>query len=103
MAIDEKTADNRWARYAPETRFLDHADKAEFFSGAPAGSVVEIYGDLYERSERGSWIHLEDLVSTGGYGDYREHNTSTAEYMVKDVASSEYSKVRVLRIGQGSW
>lgn len=103
MATDEKTEDTRWDRYAPQTHFLDHAEKADFFASAPSGSLVEIYGDLFERSTHGDWIHLEDLVSVGSYSDYREHNTSTPEYMAKDMASLEHSKVKVLRIGEGSW
>lgn len=94
---------DRWGHYAPQAHYLNHADKAEFFESAPSGSLVEIYGDLYERSTHGDWIHLEDLVSSGSYSDYREHNTSTPEYMAKHMASLEYSTVKVLRIGEGSW
>ncbi len=103
MDSDQTEAVERWSRYAPQTFILDHGDKAEFFESAPSGTVLEIYGDLFERSTRGDWIHLEDLVSVGGYSDYREHETSTPDYMTKHIASLEYSLVKVLRLGEGSW
>ncbi len=101
MATDQQTAAMaRWSEYAPLVASIEPGERAEFFSTAPTGTVIELWGDLYSRDYCGDWIHLEDLVSTSGYSEYREHDRSTAERMAS-ATSSEFTVVRVLRLGEG--
>ena len=99
----QQAAIDRWNEYAPMVASVEHAEKEEFFTTAPIGSVVDISGDLYKRSPRGDWIHLEELVSSGNaYSEYQEHDRSPGQYMAVSVAGSEYTVVRVLRLGEGA-
>lgn len=80
---------------------IEPEERASFFATAPSGTVIELWDDLYKRAPSGRWIHLEELVFAGsGYSEYREHDTSTAEHMAS-TASSEFTVVRVLRLGEG--
>ena len=101
MDADQQTAAlDRWSEYAPMVASIEPAERAEFFTTAPTGTVIELWGDLYKRAPGGHWVHLEDLVFAGGYSEYREHDSSTAEHMAS-TASSEFTVVRVLRLGEG--
>lgn len=88
-----------WRIEAPVVPTLDPSLRETFFAEAPVGTVVEFYDELYTRGHT-NWIHLQELVNAGhSYSDYREHATSTAEYMAKNL-TSEYTQIRVLRIGE---
>ena len=76
------------------------ADSAgAFFAGAPASTVVEVYGELYKRSPSGRWTHLEDLTSSGGYYTSMEYEQSSPSEMA-DLASGSAAGARVIRIGE---
>lgn len=100
---EQLAAMDRWSEYAPMIARIEPAERASFFATAPTGTVIELWDDLYKRAPSGDWIHLEELVFVGGYSEYREHDSSTAEYLAS-TASSEFTVVRVLRLGEAqSW
>lgn len=99
--IDEKIGQTagRWGFEPPVNPPLPPELRAAFFEEAPAGTVIEVWDDLYRRSYWGSWIHLDDLVYSGGsYSDHRDYNSSTPQEMLKSM-ESEFTIITVLKLG----
>lgn len=96
MEITNTVSENNWGAYSTQAHPLKHEHKADFFETAPEGTVVEVWEDLYKRV-RNSWVHLEDLVFSETYSEYREHDKSTAEQMVS-MTKSEYTTVYIVRL-----
>lgn len=90
---------NIWGLTAPVNSELAVEHRAAFFKEALAGTVIEVWDELYRRSPRGLWVHLDELVYTGGsYSDHRDNNTSTPQALAAFL-DSPLTTVLVLKLG----
>lgn len=88
-----------WGFEAPVNPTVPPEHRAAFFEEARPGTVIEVWDDLYRRTPGGNWIHLDELVYSGGsYSEFREHGRSTPQELAKSM-DSEFTTITVLKVG----
>lgn len=100
-AAPAPAADSRdWSALAPTVQELPSEDLLDFFSTAPQGTVVEVYGELFLRGYSTVWLGLESLRDGDGFYEGPSNSESSPGDLVAWAAYST-APVRVLRLGPG--